>query len=48
MSDRGVDWPEFSEKEMEDLISFLNDGRSLRVAEQPIKSEKHLTEQMGR
>ena len=27
MKDRGIDWPEFSEKEMENLIAFLNGGR---------------------
>jgi cytochrome c551/c552 len=27
MNDRGIEWPRFSEKEMENLIAFLNDGR---------------------
>jgi mono/diheme cytochrome c family protein len=27
MNDRGMRWPEFSEREMENLIAFLNDSR---------------------
>lgn len=48
MENRGLDWPEFSEREMEDLIAYLNDGHRVRVAESKGASEWVPAEESGR
>jgi cytochrome c2 len=48
MGDRDLEWPEFSEREMEDLIAYLNDGHRIRMAETQGASEWRPAEESGR
>lgn len=45
---RGLDWPEFTEREMEDLIAYLNDGHRVRMAKTKGASEWVPAEESGR
>jgi cytochrome c551/c552 len=48
MENRSIDWPDFSEREMEDLIAYLNTGRRPQMAAKPSLAESTETVAAGR